>query len=137
MDGEEVVDEDESMAEQPEDKDGEAPAADIGVVTFDDIMKGQDEQDDGQEDFVDIDKKTDEDEEQYYKKFVKEFRKKEQLDQIEKEKGLNFDEDDDEFIRGLQDAESGGGAASAQSYLEKEKRKSDKKNLKFLDQTQH
>ena len=62
-------------------------------------------------------------------------RKKEQLDQIEKEKGINFDEDDDDFIRGLQDGEKGGKQESAQNYLEKEKRKADKKNLKFLDGT--
>ena len=64
-------------------------------------------------------------------------RNKEQLDQIEKEKGLNFYEDDDEFIRGLQDGDHSAKHESAQSYLEKEKRKSDKKNLKFLDATAH
>lgn len=106
------------------------------IITFEDIMKGQDEQGGEQDDFVDIDteKKTDEDEEQYHTVFVEEIRKKEQLDQIKKdEKQVNFDEEDDKFIIGLQDAENAGTSSSAQSYLDKEKRKADKKNLKFLD----
>ena len=102
------------------------------MITLDDIMKGDDND---ESDYVDIDneRKTEEDEDQYLKDFVEGIRKKEQLDQIEKEKNqVNFEEDDDQFIIGLQEAEGGGQASVGQGYLDKEKRKADKKNLKFL-----
>ena len=74
-------------------------------------MKGDDND---ESDYVDIDneRKTEEDEDQYLKDFVEGIRKKEQLDQIEKEKNqVNFEEDDDQFIIGLQEGEGGGQAS--------------------------
>ena len=55
------------------------------MITLDDIMKGDDND---ESDYVDIDneRKTEEDEDQYLKEFVEGIRKNEQLDQIEKEK---------------------------------------------------
>ena len=133
VEGEEVADEDDSMNEHPE---KEEEAAIENVITLDDILKGEDDEENESDDFVDIgvEEKLEQDEEQYRRDFVEGIRKKEQLDQIEKEKNqVNFDEDDDGFIIGLQDAENGGQGASGQGYLDKEKRKADKKNLKFLD----
>ena len=74
----------------------------------------------------------------YYEIFVNEIRRKEQLEQIEKDTNqVNFDEDDDKFIIGLQDAEKNANLASGGSYLDKEKRRADKKSLKFIDYSQH
>lgn len=50
---------------------------------------------------------------------------------------MNFDEDDDKFIIGLQDAEKNANQASGGSFLDKEKRRADKKSLKFIDYSQH
>ena len=75
-------------------------------------MKGNAED---ESDYVDIDteQKTEVDDDQYLRDFVEGIRKKEQLDQIEREKNqVNFEEDDDQFIIGLQDAEGGGQAVS-------------------------
>ena len=82
------------------------------MITLDDIMKGNAED---ESDYVDIDteQKTEVDDDQYLRDFVEGIRKKEQLDQIEREKNqVNFEEDDDQFIIGLQDAEGGGQAVS-------------------------
>lgn len=79
-----------------------------------------------------------EDESNYHEVFVNEIRRKEQLEQIEKETNqVNFDEDDDKFIIGLQDAEKNASLASGGSFLDKEKRRADKKSLKFIDYSQH
>ena len=58
-------------------------------------MKGNAEE---ESDYVDIDteQKTEVDDDQYLRDFVEGIRKKEQLDQIEREKNqVNFEEDDD------------------------------------------
>lgn len=58
-------------------------------------MKGNAEE---ESDYVDIDteQKTEIDDDQYLRDFVEGIRKKEQLDQIEREKNqVNFEEDDD------------------------------------------
>ena len=101
VEGEEVADEDDSMNEHPE---KEEEAAIENVITLDDILKGEDDEENESDDFVDIgvEEKLEQDEEQYRRDFVEGIRKKEQLDQIEKEKNqVNFDEDDDGFIIGL------------------------------------
>lgn len=55
-----------------------------------------------QEDEEVIDKEQDDEDNNYYKIFVNEMRRKNQLEQIEKETNqVNFDEDDDKFIIGL------------------------------------
>ena len=80
MDGPEVIDEGEVVQEA-----SETYGTVENVITLDDIMKGDDND---ESDYVDIDneRKTEEDEDQYLKDFVEGIRKKEQLDQIEKEK---------------------------------------------------
>ena len=96
MDGPEVIDDGEI-----EEENQEAPSNIENVITLDDIMKGGEED---ESDYVDIDteRKTEEDDDQYLKQFVEGIRKKEQLDQIEREKNqVNFEEDDDQFIIGL------------------------------------
>ena len=65
-------------------------------------------------------------------------RRKNQLEQIEKETNqVNFDEDDDKFIIGLQDAEKNANIASGGSFLDKMMRRADRKSLKFIDYSQH
>ena len=96
MDGPEVIDDGEI-----EEENQEAPSNIENVITLDDIMKGGEED---ESDYVDIDteRKTEEDDDQYLKQFVEGIRKKEQLDQIEREKNqVNFEEDDDQFIIGF------------------------------------
>ena len=96
MDGPEVIDDGEI-----EEENQEMPSNIENVITLDDIMKGGEED---EFDYVDIDteRKTEEDDDQYLKQFVEGIRKKEQLDQIEREKNqVNFEEDDDQFIIGL------------------------------------
>ena len=96
MDGPEVIDDGEI-----EEENQEMPSNIENVITLDDIMKGGEED---ESDYVDIDteRKTEEDDDQYLKQFVEGIRKKEQLDQIEREKNqVNFEEDDDQFIIGL------------------------------------
>ena len=96
MDGPEVIDDGEI-----EEENQEPPSNIENVITLDDIMKGGEED---ESDYVDIDteRKTEEDDDQYLKQFVEGIRKKEQLDQIEREKNqVNFEEDDDQFIIGL------------------------------------
>ena len=61
MDGEEVVDDNEAGQEQPEKPEGAADDQ-IGTVTIDEIMDDQEEKEPEQVDFVDIDKKSEEDE---------------------------------------------------------------------------
>lgn len=80
-------------------------------------------------------KDEDEDEERnYYQVFVDEIRRKDQLEQITKETNqVNFDEDDDKFIIGLQDGEKSAVTALGGTFLDKEKRRADKKSLKFID----
>ena len=79
-----------------------------------------------------------EDDEDYHAVFVNAIRRKEQLEQIEKDTNqINFDEDDDKFIIGLQDAEKNANIATGGSFLDKEKRRADKKSLKFIDYSQH
>jgi len=83
-------------------------------------------------------KDGDEEDPDYYAIFVNEIRRKEQLEQIEKESNqVNFDEDDDKFILSLQDAEKSASVLAGGSYLDKEKRRADKKSLKFIDYSQH
>lgn len=60
----------------------------------------------------------------------------EQLNQISKEKNfVNFDEDDDKFFIGLEGGETHTDKEKF-DFLESEKRKQDKKSLKFLETTQ-
>ena len=90
MDGPEVID-DGDTAYEPFQNQGPIE----NVITLDDIMKGNAEE---ESDYVDIDteQKTEVDDDQYLRDFVEGIRKKEQLDQIEREKNqVNFEEDDD------------------------------------------
>ena len=74
---------------------------------------------------------------QYHEEFIRKMRMTEQLEQIAKDNNfVNFDEDDDKFFIGLDSEKYAKGSQDIPQkldFLENEKKKTDKKNLKFMD----
>lgn len=84
---------------------------------------------------TDIDQETEQN--QYHEEFIRKMRMTEQLEQIAKDNNfVNFDEDDDKFFIGLDSENNAKGEQDIPKkldFLENEKKKTDKKNLKFME----
>lgn len=113
QDGEEVVDSDGEMKDCSQ------------VITLEDIMG------------IDAPTAEPEDDPAYHQEFIRQMRMTEQLKQISKDKNyVNFDEDDDKFFSGLKTTNDNQPEVSTAKFdlLDpNEKRKVDKKCLKFAD----
>lgn len=95
------------------------------VITMEDILGSTNE--DQQQQFVD-----DEDDEVYRQQFVAQFKRKELLDKAREMIVFNGDDEDDKYL--MEFKPSGiGSDEEGEDFLEKEKRKAEKKDLKKVD----
>lgn len=69
-----------------------------------------------------------EDDEHYRKQFLAEIKRMEQLEKAKEKMVFTGDDDDDKYLMEFEKEED-----DAESYLEREKRKADKKELKRVD----
>jgi len=107
------------MMEDFGEEEEEEPAKKDNVVTFEDLME------------VDEDRQatSDVNEEEFHQQFMRELKKREMMEKLKQENNqVLFNDEDDKFIMDFEKVEE-----EADSFLEKEKRKAEKRDLKFVN----